>query len=579
MEMIKLTIDGIEVQVPANSTVLEAAKAAGIHIPTLCYMKGINEIGACRVCVVEVNGRMLASCTAPAENGMVVKTNIPKVRDARRTVVELIISNHPMECLTCTRNGKCELQDIAENLGIREVPYEGERSNHKVDTSSTSIVRDSNKCILCRKCEAVCAKVQGVSALGGQHRGFETIVAPAFERPLKDVACAMCGQCIHVCPVGALSEKDDTRKVWNALGCPETHVVCQIAPAVRVALGEEFGLEPGTLVTGKVYAALRRLGFNKVMDTNFTADLTIMEEGHELIKRLGDKDAALPMITSCSPGWIKYIEHFYPQLTAHLSSCKSPQQMFGSLVKTYYAEKANIDPAKIYSVSIMPCTAKKFEAQRPEMNSSGYQDVDVVLTTRELARMIKEAGIDFVNLPDEAVDEPMGIYTGAGTIFGATGGVMEAAVRTAYEVVTGEALPNIDLTAVRGLEGIKEAELDMKGTKVRVAVAHGLANAGKLMELIVKGEANYHFIEVMACPGGCVGGGGQPFPTNAETRAARAQGLYKDDAGLPMRKSHENPAVQTLYKEFLGEPLGHKSHELLHTHYTERSKYPECEKA
>lgn len=575
MTMIHLTIDGQQVAVPAGSTVLEAAKSAGIHIPTLCYLKDINEIGACRVCVVEMNGRMGASCVMPVAEGMVVKTNTPLIREARKTVVELIISNHPMVCLTCTRNGQCELQDLAENLGIREIEFSGVMSNRPIDCSSPSIVRDPNKCILCRRCEAVCAKIQGAHVLSGQQRGFDTIVAPAFERPLADVACAMCGQCIHVCPVGALAEKDDTQKVWNAIGNPEKHVIVQIAPAVRVALGEEFGLEPGTLVTGKVYAALRRLGFDKVFDTNFTADLTIIEEGHELLERLGQGDAALPMITSCSPGWIKYIEHFYPHLTAHLSSCKSPQQMFGALAKTYYPQKAGIDAANIFSVSIMPCTAKKFEAQRPEMNSSGYQDVDAVLTTRELARMIKQAGIDFLSLPDEGADAPLGIYTGAGTIFGATGGVMEAAVRTVYEVVTGESMPNIELTAVRGLEGVKEAEVDLKGKKVRVAVAHGLANAQKLLDLIDRGEASYQFIEVMGCPGGCVGGGGQPFPTNTEVRKARAAGLYREDAGLPMRKSHENPAVQELYKEFLGKPLGHKSHELLHTHYTERSKYPE----
>lgn len=574
--MIKLTIDGREVQVDANSTVLEAAKAAGIHIPTLCYLKDINEIGACRVCVVEANGRMMASCVALVSDGMVVNTNTPKVREARKTVVELIISDHPMECLTCTRNGKCELQTLAENLGIREIPYEGAKSEFSLDTLSSSIVRDPNKCILCRKCEAVCAKVQGAHVLGGYNRGFNTIVSPAFGHSLDNVACTMCGQCIHVCPVGAISEKDDTMKVWDALGYSEKHVVVQIAPAVRVALGEEFGLEPGTIVTGKMYAALRRLGFDKVFDTNFSADLTIMEEGHELIERLNSEDATLPMITSCSPGWIKYIEHFYPELTAHLSTCKSPQQMFGALAKTYYPEKAEIDAAKIFSVSIMPCTAKKYECQRPEMNSSGYQDVDVVLTTRELARMIKEAGIDFVNLPDEEVDAPMGIHTGAATIFGATGGVMEAAVRTAYEVVTGDPLPNIELTVVRGLEGIKEAELNLKGTKIKVAVAHGLANAKKVMDMIANGECEYHFIEIMACPGGCVGGGGQPFPTNAETRKARAEGLYRDDQNLPLRKSHENPAVQELYKEFLEKPLGHKSHELLHTHYTKRDRFPNC---
>lgn len=575
MEKVTLTIDGQQVQVNPDTTVLDAAKQCGIHIPTLCYMAEINEIGACRVCVVEANGRIVASCVTPVADGMEVKTTTPDVREARKTVVELMISNHPMECLTCVRSGQCDLQELAENLGIREVPYEGDRTEFPVDDSSPSLVRDPEKCILCRKCEAVCSQVQKADVLRGQGRGFDTIVAPAFNLPLTDVACTMCGQCIHVCPVGAITEKDETAKVWDALG-NDKHTVVQIAPAVRVAIGEEFGMAPGTLTTGKVYAALRRLGFDKVFDTNFTADLTILEEGHELIERLNDPEAELPMITSCSPGWIKYIEHFYPELTKHLSTCKSPQQMFGALAKTYYPEQVNLDAKDIYSVSIMPCTAKKYEAERPEMNSSGYQDVDAVLTTRELARMIKEAGIDFANLEDEEADAPMGIYTGAGTIFGATGGVMEAAVRTAYEVVTGEPMPDINLTGVRGLQGVKDAELDLKGQTVKVAVAHGLSNAAELMELIAKGEADYQFIEIMACPGGCVGGGGQPFPTNAEVREARAKGLYNDDAGQEYRKSHDNPAVTTLYDDFLGQPLGHKSHELLHTKYTKRDKFPMC---
>lgn len=570
--MVTLTIDGQQVTVPEGSTILEAAEAAGIHIPTLCYLKGVSQTGSCRVCVVEVGGRLQASCVFPVAEGMEVKTNSPRVRESRRVTVELLLSDHPQECLTCARNGNCELQRLAKELGIREVRFKGERIERPIDTSSPSIVRDPNKCILCRRCINVCSEIQGVNVLAALERGFETVVSPAWQQQLANTACTNCGQCVLVCPVGALTEKDDTERVWEALADPDTHVVVQTAPAVRVSIGEEFGLEPGTIVTGKLVTALRRLGFDAVFDTDFTADLTIMEEAHELLQRLKE-GGTLPMITSCSPGWIKFIEHQFPKLLPHLSTCKSPQQMFGALAKTYYPQKVGVDPAKIVTVSVMPCTAKKFEAQRPEMNSSGYRDVDVVLTVRELARMLKQAGIDLPNLPESEYDDPMGISTGAGVIFGATGGVMEAALRTAYEVVTGRELTRLDFEEVRGMEGIREATVDLDGTTLKVAVAHGLANARKLMQALQEGKADYHFIEVMACPGGCIGGGGQPIPTNTEIRQKRIAGIYQADSNMPLRKSHENPAIKVLYEEFLGEPLSEKSHHLLHTHYVPRLKY------
>ncbi|MEW6724207.1 MAG: NADH-dependent [FeFe] hydrogenase, group A6 [Bacillota bacterium] len=574
MGMVNLTIDNHKIQIEEGATILQAARQAGIKIPTLCHMEGINEIGACRVCVVEVKGArtLVASCVAPVTEGMEVRTNTPKVLKARKANVELLLSNHPFECLTCVRSLNCELQGLAESMGIREIRFEGEKTEYPEDESTPSIVRDPAKCILCRRCVAVCEKVQGVKAIAPQERGFNTVIAPAEHQPLSDVACALCGQCILVCPTGALRERDSTGDVWRALADPTKHVVVQTAPAVRVAIGEPFGLKPGAVATGKMVAALRRLGFDKVFDTDFTADLTIMEEGHELIHRIKN-GGVLPMITSCSPGWIKFIEHFYPEELDHLSTCKSPQQMFGALAKTYYAKKAGIDPKDIYSVSVMPCTAKKFELTRPEMTDSGYADVDAVLTTRELARMIKEAGIDFVTLPEEEFDNPLGISTGAAVIFGATGGVMEAAVRTAYEVLTGKELPDINLTAVRGMDGVKEATLDVGGLKVKVAVAHTLGHARQIMDKVRAGKADYHFIEVMCCPGGCIGGGGQPIPTNDEIRRQRIEGIYTADERMTIRKSHENPAVRKLYEEFLGEPLGHKSHELLHTHYTKRSLY------
>ncbi|SMB98915.1 NAD(P)-dependent iron-only hydrogenase catalytic subunit [Thermanaeromonas toyohensis ToBE] len=573
MNKMTLTIDNLQVEVEPGTTILKAAQKAGIHIPTLCYLEGINEIGACRVCVVEVEGarNLAAACVTPVTPGMVVRTNTPRVRAARRLNVELLLSNHKMECPTCVRNLNCELQALAQSLGLRQVRFNGLVNYQAPDTSTPALVRDPAKCVLCRRCVAVCEKVQGVKAIAPLERGFDTIVAPAFQDKLMDVACVECGQCTLVCPVGALYERDYTSEVWAALADPEKFVVVQTAPATRVSLGQEFGYPPGAINTGKMVAALRRLGFDRVFDTNFAADLTIMEEGSEFIERF-KKGERLPLLTSCSPGWIKFVEHFYPEFLPHLSTCKSPQQMFGAVAKTYYAQKVGIDPAKMVVVSIMPCTAKKFECQRPEMRASGYQDVDYVLTTRELARMIREAGIDFESLPEEQYDDPLGESTGAAVLFGATGGVMEAALRTAYELITGKELPRLEFHEVRGLKGIKEATLEIDGTPVRVAVAHGLGNARKILER-VKGGEEYHFVEIMCCPGGCIGGGGQPIPTNEEIRAQRMAGIYTADERMSIRKSHENPSIQALYREFLGHPLSEKSHHLLHTHYTPRGKY------
>jgi NADP-reducing hydrogenase subunit HndD len=566
-----VTIDGQKVTVEEGTTILEAAKRVGITIPTLCYHPDLPPQGICRVCVVEIEGSFLLqpACTYPVRDGMVVKTNSPPVREARRTAVELMLARGDHNCPTCSRNQKCELQTLAEALGIRENPFEVVRVAQPKDTSSPSIVRDPEKCILCRRCVAVCQEVQTAGVLFPTGRGVNTEIAPPLGRDLAEVACVNCGQCILACPVGAIYEKDDTAKVWEALADPSKHVIVQTAPAVRVSLGEELGMPTGCITTGKLVSALRRMGFDKVFDTDFTADLTIIEEGHELLHRL-KTGGTLPMLTSCSPGWIKFIEHNFPELLDNVSTCKSPQQMFGALAKSYYAEKAGIDPKDIFSVSIMPCTAKKFECTREEMGSEEYQDVDVVLTTRELGRMIREMGLDFASLPDSEYDEPFGISTGAAVIFGATGGVMEAALRTVYEVVTGKTLPSVDFTPVRGLEGIKEAEVDLDGTKVKVAVAHGLSNARALMERVKKGDSGYHFIEIMCCPGGCIGGGGQPIPTTLETRKKRVESIYQADKSLPLRKSHENPAIKKLYEDFLKEPLGEKSHELLHTHYVRR---------
>jgi iron-only hydrogenase group A len=518
--------------------------------------------------------------------GTEIVTNSARIRDARKTNVELILANHPKDCLSCLRNQNCELQAIAADLGVKEDRFVRTKKEQPIDATSPSIVRDPNKCILCGRCIAVCSTVQTVYAIGLSGRGIKTKISTYMEKGLGNVACTNCGQCALVCPTGAIVERDDTDEVFEDLMNPEKVVIVQTAPAIRVGIGEAMGMGSGALVTGQMVAGLRRLGFNKVFDTQFTADLTILEEGHELIHRI-TKKGVLPMITSCSPGWIKFAEHFFPNSLAHLSTCKSPQQMFGSIAKTYYAAKMGIDPRKMVVVSIMPCTAKKYEAKRPEMmsafehwkdkkgwsNDDAFYDVDYVLTTRELARMFKESGIQFSHLPSEKFDNPLGESTGAAVIFGATGGVMEAAVRTAYEVVTGTPLENINLTAVRGMEGIKEAEVDMNGTKVKVAVAHTLGNARKLFEQIEKGESPYAFIEVMTCPGGCLGGGGQPIPTTWDIRKKRAESIYAEDVHKPLRKSHENPQVATLYKEFLKEPLGHASHTLLHTHYEKRGVF------
>ena len=577
MGNVTLKINGMTVSAPEGSTILEAARLAHIEIPTLCYLKEINEIGACRVCIVEVKGAksLVASCVYPVNEGMEVFTNTPKVRESRKKTVELLLSNHRRECLSCVRSGNCELQQLARELGITdEGYYDGEVTESLYDDSAAHMIRDNSKCVLCRRCSAVCEKVQGIGVIGANERGFKTYIGQAFNMGLGETSCVSCGQCIAVCPTGALTEKDYTDQVFEAIADPDKFVVVQTAPSVRAALGEEFGYPMGTNVEGKMAAALRRLGFDKVFDTDFSADLTIMEEANEFIERV-QNGGVLPLITSCSPGWVKYCEHYFPDMTENLSSCKSPQQMFGAVLKTYYAENEGIDPAKIVSVSVMPCTAKKFEVGRDDQDASGYPDVDIAITTRELARMIRRMGLKFTELPDEDFDDPLGTSTGAGVIFGATGGVMEAALRTAVEKLTGKELENMDFTEVRGVDGIKEASYDVAGMNVKVAVASGLGNAKKLLEKVKSGEAEYHFIEIMGCPGGCVNGGGQPqvpgsVRNTVDIRAERAKALYSQDAAMPLRKSHENPAIIKLYEEYLGKPGSHKAHEILHTTYVKR---------
>lgn len=575
--LVKIKIDGIEREVPSNSSVLEAAKAAGIQIPTLCYHEDLEPTGNCGVCLVQVKGQkgLKRSCTTPVYEGMEIITHNKEILDTRKGVLELILANHPDDCLQCIKNSKCELRQLADKLGVEKSTYEKVLKHKPIDDSSLSIVREPDKCILCGRCTQVCQQVQTVFALETINRGFDTVVSVASGE-IGNSVCVNCGQCISVCPVGALYEVSEEEKVWAALEDPDKIVIVQEAPAVRVSLAEEYGLPAGTNMANKMYTALKMLGFDHVFDTNFSADLTIMEEGSELLERLS-KNENLPLITSCSPGWIKFLETFFHDLLENVSSCKSPQQMFGALAKTYFAKEYNIDPSKIVSVSIMPCTAKKFEAKRPEMKDSGYTDVDHVITTREFIRMLKKAGIDLREIPDGKAEDLMGQYSGAATIFGATGGVMEAALRTAYELATGKKLDIVDFEPCIGLEGIKELSVNINGTEIRGAVAHGLGNARELLNKVVeakkKGEIAYHFIEIMACPGGCVGGGGQPYGSTLKRRLERACGLYMEDKNLPIRKSHENPAIKKIYEDFLGKPLSHKSHELLHTEYVKRDAH------
>ena len=577
MENITVKINGAEISVPKGTTVLEAAHMAGIEIPTLCYMKKINEIGACRICVTEVNEgrgfRLVAGCVYPCSNNMEIVTNSQKVMESRKKTLELMLSTHDKKCLSCVRSGNCELQKLCRDYGIEDTEvYAGARNEYTVDNSASHMYRDNNKCILCRRCVAVCSNVQGIGVIGANERGFKTYIGSAFDMGLGETSCVSCGQCIAVCPVGAISEKDYTKQVLAEIADPEKTVIVQTAPAVRAALGECFGLPIGTNVEGKMISALRKLGFDKVFDTNFSADLTIMEESHEFLDRV-QNGGVLPMITSCSPGWVKYCEHYFPEMTENLSTCKSPQQMFGAVAKTYYAEKMGIDPKNMVVVSIMPCTAKKFETGRDNENASGYPDVDYALTTRELGRMIESAGINFHALADDKFDEPLGIYTGAGVIFGATGGVMEAALRTAVHTLTGE--NPVDFPELRGTDGIKEATYNIGGKEIKVAVVSGLLNAKTVLEKVRNGEADYQFIEIMGCPGGCVNGGGQPQqPASVrnftDLRAERAKVLYEIDANKTVRQSHENPAIKAIYEEYFGEVGSHKAHEILHTKYVKR---------
>lgn len=579
MEMVNIKINNMPLSVPKGISILEAARMAGIEIPTLCYLKKINEIGACRICMVEVKGArsLVTACVYPINEGMEIFTNTERVRKSRKMTLELILSTHDRKCLSCVRSGTCELQQLCKEFGVDdEGRFDGANPIHEYDDSAIHMIRDNGKCILCRRCVAAC-QAQHISVIGANARGFDTHIGSAFERPLDSVACVSCGQCIVNCPTGAIYEKDDTAKVLEAINDPEKFVVVHTAPSIRVTLGECFGMHIGTNVQGKMVAALRRLGFDKVFDTDFGADLTIVEEANEFLGRV-QNGGVLPMITSCSPGWIKYCEHYYPDMLDHLSTCKSPQQMSGAIIKTWYAEKMGIDPKDIVVVGIMPCTAKKFETKRDDQAASGYPDVDYSLTTRELGRMIESAGIYFKHLPDEEFDNPLGDSTGAAVIFGATGGVMEAALRTAVEKLSGEELKSLDFTEVRGAEGIKEASYTVNGMEVKVCVVSGLANANTIMEKVKNGTADYHFIEIMGCPGGCVNGGGQPIQhavvhNFVDLRARRAAALYEADKDMPLRKSHESEAVKRLYAEFLGEPGSHKAHEVLHTSYVARPKY------
>lgn len=582
-EKIKLIIDGREVEADKGMNVLEAARLAGIEIPSLCYLRHINEIGSCRVCLVEVEIKgvktLQASCVYPVSEGLVVHTSSPRVRRVRRTMVELLLSDHHRECTTCIRNLNCELQNIADNLGIRNIKYTGEMKEFQVQNENSFIIRDYNKCIKCRRCEAVCSKVQEVNVYSALNRGYDTVIAPAFMQDLSEVACITCGQCVIACPTASLTEKECVESVWEALEDPDKYVVVQTAPSIQVTLGEVFGFEVGTVVTGKLVASLRRMGFKKVFATDFTADLTIMEEAHELLERLEGR-GRLPLLSSCSPGWVKFAEHFYPEFLENLSTCKSPHEMFGALTKTYFAEKEGLDPKKIVVVAIMPCTAKKFEASRPEMGTGDFKDVDWVLTTRELARMIRQAGINFHDLPDEDYDTPMGISSGAGAIFGSTGGVIEAAVRTAYYLTSGSEMDLLDYEELRGFSGLKEVWVELKGRKIKVAIAHGTGNARVIMDRLKAGE-QFDYVEIMACPGGCVGGGGQPiFGTrehkeiSLDYRHNRADALDRIDFSKELRRAHENPAVKKIYDEFLGHPLSDMSKKLLHTYYTPRGKEP-----